>query len=158
MSFRYAVYIAFCPLHSVLEVFKRPRLYKASFWDFFCTTAGGESLLSRHHDSVNISFELSLEHLHSNQYFVAKMEPPHCPSIFLQYMHVLFLDAQISTTTATPCKNRRRQRLVACGLYSHITPHLLCVNLSEEKVELGRISTNITKRRRYNRKRNTGDL
>lgn len=37
--------------------------------------------------------------------------------------------------------------------YTALAKHLLCVNLSEEKVELGRISTNITKRRSYNKKK-----
>ena len=36
--------------------------------------------------------------------------------ICVSSIHVLFIDAQISATTATPCTNRRRQRLVACDV------------------------------------------
>lgn len=128
---------------------------------FFWTTVRGESLLSRHHDSIKISFELLLEHLHSNEYFVANWNR--------RFVHLCFFKActlyRYSDFNNNNCHTLHEQKATEDGrmwstflYYTALAKHLLCVNLSEEKVELGRISTNITKRRSYNRKINTGDL
>lgn len=168
MDFWFAIYISFCQLLILLLSFTQfqrclnvPGCIKRHFaTSFFGRLPEGNLYSQKHHDSVNISFKLSLEHLHSNQYFAANWNR--------RIVHLHFFN----TCTLYRCSDFSNnghtlyeQKATEAGhmwstfpYYTALAKHLLCVNLSEEKVELGRISTNITKRRSYNGKRNTGDL
>lgn len=130
MDFWFAIYISFCQLLILLSSFTQfqrclnvPGCLMRHFpTSFFGRLPGGGSILSRHHDSVNISFKLSLKHLHSNQYFAANWNRR---IVYLYFFNTCTLyRCQISATTATPCTNRRRQRLVACDVY---IPILHCI-------------------------------
>ena len=111
-------------LHSVSEVFKRPTLFKASFSDiFFWTTAGGKSIYSQG-TTTQLTFLLNYRWNIYIQISILQQIETAVLFICISSIHVLFIDAQISATTATPCTNRRRQRLVACDVY---IPILHCI-------------------------------
>ena len=113
-------------IHSISEVFKRPRLFNASFSDiFFWTTAGGGGgNLYTQGTTTQLTFLLKYSWNIFIQISILQQIETAVLFICVSSIHVLFIDAQISATTATPCTNRRRQRLVACDVY---IPILHCI-------------------------------
>ena len=98
-------------------MFKRPRLFNASFSDiFFWTTAGGGGNLYSQGTTTQLTFLLNYSWNIFIQISILQQIETAVLFICVSSIHVLFIDAQISATTATPCTNRRRQRLVACDV------------------------------------------
>ena len=130
MDFWFAIYISFCQLLILLSSFTQfqrclnvPGCLMRHFpTSFFGRLPGGGSILSRHHDSVNISFKLSLKHLHSNQYFAANWNRR---IVYLYFFNTctLYRCPDFSNNGHTLHEQKATEAGRMWCLHSHITLH-----------------------------------
>lgn len=157
MDFWFAIYISFCQLLILLSSFTQfhrclnvPGCLMRHFpTSFFGRLPGGD--LYSQGTTTQLTFLLNYRWNIYIQISILQQIETAVLFICISSIHVLFIDAQISATTATPARTEGDRGwshvMSTFPYYTALAKHLLCVNLSEEKVELGRISTNITKRR-----------
>lgn len=132
MDFWFAIYISFCQLLILLSSFTQfhrclnvPGCLMRHFpTSFFGRLPGGGGDLYSQGTTTQLTFLLNYRWNIYIQISILQQIETAVLFICISSIHVLFIDAQISATTATPCTNRRRQRLVARDVY---IPILHCI-------------------------------
>lgn len=158
MDFWFAIYISFCQLLILLSSFTQfqrclnvPGCLMRHFpTSFFGRLLRGGDLYSQG-TTTQLTFLLNYRwNIYIQISILQQIDPPYCLSVFLQYMYSLSMprfQQQRPHPARTEGDRGWSHVMSTFPYYTALAKHLLCVNLSEEKVELGRISTNITKRR-----------
>ena len=126
MDFWFAIYISFCQLLILLLSFTQfqrclniPGCLKRHFPTSFFGQLPGGNLYSQG-TTTQLTFLLNYSWNIYIQISILQQIGTAVLFICISSIHVLFIDAQITATTVTPCTNRRRQRMVACDVYISI--------------------------------------